>query len=189
MSRRPAQTSSFITRKAVMPDLPRMLDLINGYASMGIMLPRTVFEMAEGIRDFTVAVADGRLVGCGALHFYGPGTAEIRSLAVHPDWKKLGVGRKLVETLEAEAVQHGVSSVFAFTYVPGFFEKLGFAEVDRAELPSKVWKDCLICPKFQSCDEIAVKKVLSHTRVDTTPICGEECSSPSEEPILMPILR
>jgi amino-acid N-acetyltransferase len=128
-------------------------------------------------------------VGCGALHFYGPGTAEIRSLAVHPDWKYHGVGRMLVEALEREAVDHGLAWVFAFTYVPVFFQKLGFTEVDRAELPSKVWKDCLRCPKFQSCDEIAMRKKLAHKGVSTAPICGEEAAATAIEPILMPILR
>jgi len=189
MNEQPRPIGSLVTRKAVMPDLTHMLELINGYAGMGIMLPRTLFELAEDIRDFTVAVADGRLVGCGALHFYGPAAAEIRSLAVHPDWKSHGVGRMLVEALEKEAVDLGLAWIFAFTYVPGFFQKLGFAEVDRAELPSKVWKDCLICPKFQCCDEVPMRKKLPHQGVDTAPLCGDGLESQPLEPILMPILR
>jgi amino-acid N-acetyltransferase len=134
--------------------------LINGYASQGIMLPRTELELAENIRDFTVATVDGALAGCGALHFYGVKTAEVRSLAVHPDWKKHGVGAKLVRALEAEAAVHGIRVLFAFTYVADFFRKLDFVEVDRRLLPSKVWKDCLRCPKLQCCDEIAMQKLL-----------------------------
>lgn len=148
------------TRKAGMRDIPNILALINSYAAKGVMLPRTEFEMSENIRDFSVAYEGQTLVGCGALHFYTPTSAEVRSLAVLPEMKQHGVGRALVEALEQEARNNDLESIFAFTYVPQFFGKLGFAEVERGELPLKAWKDCLRCPKFQNCDEIAVLKNL-----------------------------
>src|SRR5579862_5725090 len=147
-------------RKAGMRDIHALLQLINSYAAQGIMLPRTEFEISENIRDFTVVYAGSRLIGCGALHFYTPTSGEIRSLAVAPDVKKQGVGVFLIEALEKEAVHNGLHAIFAFTYVAEFFRKLGFQEVDRGLLPLKVWKDCLSCPKFQCCDEIAVLKAL-----------------------------
>jgi amino-acid N-acetyltransferase len=149
-----------IIRKASLTDIPSLLELINAYATKGIMLPRTEFEMAENIRDFLVAFDGGKLVGCGALHFYTAASGEVRSLAVDPAVKTRGIGRAIVEALEEEARQQDLFSLFAFTYVPGFFGKLGFEEVDRGELPLKAWKDCLRCPKFQACDEIAVLKRL-----------------------------
>jgi amino-acid N-acetyltransferase len=148
-------------RKALLTDIPALLDLINSYAANGIMLPRTEFEMAENIRDFLVACDHNRkVVGTGALHFYTPGSGEVRSLAVEPGQKTHGIGRSLVEALEAEARQNDLHSLFAFTYVDKFFHKLGFEEVNRDELPLKAWKDCLRCPKFQACDEIAMLKRL-----------------------------
>ena len=147
-------------RKASMRDISNLLSLINAYAAKGVMLPRTEFELSENIRDFTVAYDGSVLAGCGALHFYTPGSAELRSLAVLPAMEGRGVGRMLVDTLEAEARENDLEAIFAFTYVPQFFEKLGFAEVERGELPLKAWKDCLRCPKFQNCDEIAVLKRL-----------------------------
>jgi amino-acid N-acetyltransferase len=147
-------------RKAVIRDVPRILELINSYAAQGIMLPRTEFEMSENIRDFSCAYDGDQLLGCGALHFYSATSAEVRSLAVWPNVKQQGVGRAIVEALEAEARENDLESIFAFTYVPGFFAKLGFSEIERGELPLKVWKDCLRCAKFQSCDEIAVLKRL-----------------------------
>lgn len=143
-------------RKASLTDIPALLRLINAYAAKGIMLPRTEFEMAENIRDFTVAFDGPQLVGCGALHFYTTTSAEVRSLAVDPNQKSHGLGRLIVESLIEESNQHGLHSLFAFTYVDGFFRKLGFDVVDRGELPLKAWKDCLRCPKFQACDEIAM---------------------------------
>lgn len=147
-------------RKASIRDIHAILEVINAYAAQGAMLPRTEFEMSEHIRDFSVVYQDGRLLGCAALHFYTPTTAEVRSLAVRPEMKQHGIGRVLVENLEHEARENDLESLFAFTYVPGFFAKLGFFEVERGELPLKAWKDCLRCPKFQNCDEIAVLKRL-----------------------------
>lgn len=149
-----------ILRKASMRDIPQMLALINSFARQGIMLPRTEFELSEGIRDFTVLLDGDRLVGCAALHFYGPAIAEVRSLAVDPSLQGAGAGRRLIEALDSEARQFDLDALFAFTYVPGFFAKLGYRQVDRGELPLKAWKDCLRCPKFQCCDEIAVLKEL-----------------------------
>jgi amino-acid N-acetyltransferase len=147
-------------RRATLKDIPVLLGLINEYASQQIMLPRTEFELAEHIRDFVVVWSDGELIGCGALHFYSPTSAEVRSLAVAPALKRGGVGRQIVAALEQEARENDLESIFAFTYVPGFFRKLGFEEVDRGELPLKAWKDCLRCPKFHACDEIAMLKYL-----------------------------
>jgi amino-acid N-acetyltransferase len=147
-------------RKAVMRDISPILTLINDYAAKGIMLPRTEFEMSEAIRDFTVVTQGSALLGCGALHFYSPTVAEIRSLAVAEDAKTQGVGRKLVAALISEAQAFELDAVFAFTYVEKFFAKVGFQVVERGTLPLKAWKDCLRCPKFQACDEIAVLRVL-----------------------------
>ncbi len=144
----------------------RYCDLINSYAAEGIMLPRTEFEISENIRDFSVVYAGSHLLGCGALHFYTPTSAEIRSLAVAPEARKQGIGVLLIQALENEAIKNDLHAIFAFTYVAEFFRKVGFHEVDRGLLPLKVWKDCLSCPKFQCCDEIAVLKAL---RSDTIP--------------------
>ena len=168
------------TRKAAMGDIPAMLDLINGYARDGIMLPRNEFELSENIRDFTV-LSDGEgVLGCAALHFYGPTIAEVRSLAVHPSTKGLGAGRLLMQALEHEAREFDVHALFAFTYVAGFFQKMGYQEVERSELPLKAWKDCLRCPKFQACDETAVVRVLKPGRQIST------LSSPEDPLVPLP---
>jgi len=151
-------------RKAVMHDIPPILDLINGYAAKGVMLPRTEFELSEAIRDFTVILSGDTLLGCGALHFYSPTLGEIRSLAVSEQARTLGVGRKLVGALVTEAQEYELDAAFAFTYVAEFFRKVGFHVVDRGVLPLKAWKDCLRCPKFQACDEIAVLRILRPAR-------------------------
>ena len=175
-------------RKAMMHDIAPILDLINGYAAKGVMLPRTEFEMSEAIRDFTVVTDNGRLVGCGALHFYSPTIGEIRSLAVHERAKTHGVGRKLIEALVTEGVHYDLDAVFAFTYVVEFFNKVGFHVVEQGVLPLKAWKDCLRCPKFQACDEIAVLRILQPQRwAESQPALSG--SWPAEEYIQIPTPR
>lgn len=171
-------------RKAGMSDIGPLLELINGYAAKGIMLPRTEFEMSENIRDFSVLYSGSDLVGCGALHFYSPVVGEVRSLAVDPNWTTHGAGRIVVEALVEEARQFSLDAVFAFTYVPGFFRKLGFEEVERGELPLKVWKDCLRCSKFQCCDEIAVVRVLRPERWRGSQMAYQDIDGP----VLLPIV-
>jgi amino-acid N-acetyltransferase len=166
-----------------MHDIRPILDLINGYAANGVMLPRTEFEMSEAIRDFTVVILGDRLIGCGALHFYSPTTGEIRSLAVDERAKTHGVGRALVGALVEEAQQYELDAIFAFTYVVEFFRKVGFHEVERGVLPLKAWKDCLRCPKFQACDEIAVLRIL---RPDRWTESREFWLAPDEQFIQLP---
>jgi amino-acid N-acetyltransferase len=177
-------------RKARMSDIAPVLQLINSYAALGIMLPRTEFEISESIRDFSVAYSGGQLVGCGALHFYSPTTGELRSLAVDESVKSHGVGRRIVESLLAEASDYSLDAIFAFTYVPAFFRKMGFTEVERGALPLKVWKDCLRCPKFQCCDEIAVMRVLRPEHWARLPQSSEQTTPyGGSEPIVFPIIR
>jgi len=176
-------------RKARMSDIALLLELINGYASRGVMLPRTEFELSESIRDFSVAYAGGQLVGCGALHFYSPTAGEIRSLAVAECAKTNGVGRRIVETLVTEASDYSLDAIFAFTYVPDFFRKLAFEEVERGALPLKVWKDCLRCPKFQCCDEIAMMRALGPAQRVTPQRGGSVYPDECDETILLPIVR
>jgi amino-acid N-acetyltransferase len=178
-------------RKARMSDIAPMLELINGYAARGAMLPRTEFEISESMRDFSIAESAGRMVGCGALHFYSPSTGEIRSLAVDESAKTHGVGRRLIETLIDEAFEYSLDAVFAFTYVPDFFRKMLFTEVERGALPLKAWKDCLRCPKFQDCDEFAMMRVLRPEHWALSSQKWGNVPSPSEgtENVLLPILQ
>jgi amino-acid N-acetyltransferase len=154
-------TETVIIRPAQLSDVPAMLRLVNGYADKKIMLPRTELELCESLRDFSVARVKGEVVGCGALHFYTMRIAELRSLAVEPSRTRSGLGAEIARELLEQAHQYGVDVVFAFTYVPHFFEKIGFKYVDRSKLPLKAWKDCLRCPMFNACDEIAMAYFVS----------------------------
>ena len=146
------------TRQAVLPDVEHIHAIIQPYADTGTLLPRTLAELSENVRDFVVAEENGRILGCGALHLYGMHLAEIRSIAVSPESKSRGVGRALVEALMDEARRQSVTCVCLFTRTPGFFGHLGFEIARRKDLPDKIYKDCVCCPKLSDCDEIAMFK-------------------------------
>jgi amino-acid N-acetyltransferase len=143
-------------RKATITDVRAIQSLINQYADTGQMLPRALNELYEGLRDFHVYDEDNTLIGVCALHISWDGLAEIRSLAVRKDRMNRGIGAELVQRCLAEAVELRVERVFALTYQDGFFRKLGFQDIDKKELPHKIWTDCLSCVKFPNCDESAL---------------------------------
>ncbi len=148
--------AGIVIRQAQLADVPAMLRLVNGYADQELMLPRTEVEICERIRDFVVAMDENEVVACGAIQFYSPHMAELRSLAVSPGRAHGGVGQRIAREILDQAREVGVEVVFAFTYVPLFFSKLGFQNIQREELPLKAWRDCLRCPKFNACDEVAM---------------------------------
>ncbi len=137
-------------------DASALHELVNGFARRGEMLPRTMAEIAENLGDFSVVRDSGRVVACGALHVLGEELAEIRSLAVREGRQGQGLGALLVHAHLQQARDLGLRTVFALTYQPSFFERLGFRQADVMSLPLKVWGECYRCPKFPTCDEIAV---------------------------------
>ena len=144
-------------RKAWMSDVKGIQGLIAEYARKGDMLPRSLADIYENLRDYFVFLGeDGELVGSAAIHIMWEDLAEVRSLAVREGKMRRGVGTQLVESCISEAIMLGIDRVFALTYKPEFFEKLGFHTVDKAELPQKIWTDCLKCSKFPDCDEVAL---------------------------------
>ena len=158
-------------RRAVVADVPGIATLINAFAERGKMLFRSHAELYETVRDFVVAENGAQVVGVCALEVIWSDLAEVRSLAVDPAWQGKRIGGRLVEAVIGEAQALGVQRVFALTYEQRFFERLGFAVVDKAALPLKVWSECIKCPKRDGCDEIAVvKTVLDRpTVVDDNP--------------------
>jgi amino-acid N-acetyltransferase len=144
-------------RKARMSDVKGIHQLIADYAKKGDMLPRSLADIYENLRDYFVFLEDdGELVGSAAIHIMWEDLAEVRSLAVREGRMRRGVGTQLVESCISEAIMLGIARIFALTYKPEFFERLGFHTVDKAELPQKIWSDCLKCSKFPDCDEVAL---------------------------------
>lgn len=150
-------------RKAKINDARKIVGIVNNFADEGAMLPRPLNEVYEQLRDFFVCEREGQIIGCCALHVSWEGLGEIRSLAVQEEYQHAGVGHSLVQHCLDEAREMGMQRVFALTYVPDFFGEFGFKECPKEELPHKVWNDCLKCPKFPNCDEVAVIHNLEET--------------------------
>ena len=144
------------TRNAVLPHAQAIHDLIATYSPDGTLLPRTLAEICENVRDFIVLEDCGQIVGCGALHLYGTHLAEIRSITVARSCQRRGGGGKLVRALLVQAKRHQVSCICLFTRTPEFFGGLGFMLAQREDLPDKIYKDCCVCPRFHNCDEVAM---------------------------------
>ena len=145
-----------VFRKAKMSDARKIHNLIDYFAQKREMLPRPLQEIYEFLRDFWVYEEEGEIRGVCALHFAWEDLAEIRSLAVDPEVQAKGIGKKLVEKCIEEAGEYNIKKIFALTYHPDFFVKLGFQKIDKKILPHKIWADCLKCPLFPDCNEEAV---------------------------------
>lgn len=148
-------------RRATTSDVGEIQDLLQWYADRGRLLPRTNEEILERLGSFLVSEQDRQLAGCVSLEVFTHELGEVRSLAVNPTMARSGHGYSLVEQIETEAKTLGLERLMALTYVPGFFEKLGFRIVSMESLPEKVFGVCVICPKFDRCDEIAMVKSLN----------------------------
>lgn len=143
-------------RKASIKDIRKIHGLVNAAAGSGEMLPRSLGELYDNMRDYFVYEDKGRILGTCALHICWEDLAEIRSLCVAAPSRKNGIGRLLVEVCLEEAKGLNIPKIFLLTYQDGFFAKCGFRIVDKKELPQKIWSDCIRCPKFPECDEIAM---------------------------------
>ena len=142
--------------KARIKDVAQMHQLVNHFANKGEMLPRPLSEIYESIRDYFVVRQGERVIACASLHVSWLDLAEIKSVAVAEDNQEQRIGAQLVEACLNEARELGIPTVFCLTYKPAFFEKFGFYQRDKMELPRKVWTECYHCPKFPNCDEVAL---------------------------------
>jgi len=143
--------------KAKINDVQRIHELVNSFADKGEMLPRALSEMYENLRDFfVIRDRSKQVIGCVALHINWSDLAEIKSLAVSEDKQAKGLGSILIEACLDEAKALEIPTVFCLTYKPAFFERHNFHQVDKMELPRKVWSECYRCPKFPDCDEVAL---------------------------------
>jgi amino-acid N-acetyltransferase len=148
-----------LVRKAIAPEVGNIYKLLNHNAEQGLLLPRSLSELYDHLRDFSVIeVGDMDIIGVCALGVCWEDLGEIRSLAVEDGYHGKKLGTQLVERCLEEAVSLGLKKIFVLTYVPKFFTRLGFRNIDKSTLPHKIWADCFKCPKFPDCDEIALMK-------------------------------
>ncbi|MDJ0622424.1 MAG: N-acetyltransferase [Desulfocapsaceae bacterium] len=150
-------------RYARMEDVKEIHSLLNRFAKQGLLLACSISSLYDRLRDFVVYVdKENVILGVCALHITWEDLAEIRSLAVYEKHQGKGIGARLVQQCLLEADMLGITKIFTLTYQPKFFKKLGFVDIDKRELPHKIWSDCINCHMFPDCDEEA----LMYTRSD-----------------------
>ena len=149
--------------KATLSDIPEMQALVTGEVKDGIILNRTEDEVATNIRSYVLAKDEDKLVGYTALHIHSKRLAEIRSLIVDEAYRGQNVGKRMVDFTLREAKELGVEEdVLVLTYLPQFFEKLNFHEINKEVIPEhKIWADCIKCIHFPVCNEVALVYKLS----------------------------
>ena len=147
-------------RKAKIEDIRQIQKLINIFAKLDLMLPRSLNELYENLRDFWVIEENKKIIGCVALHISWDDLVEIKSLAIAKNKQRQGLGKELVQACLNEAKQLGAKRIFVLTYKPNYFKRFGFKRVKTTDLPHKIWAECINCCKFPNCQEIALVKQL-----------------------------
>lgn len=145
-------------RKAKIGDVREIQKMLANHAQQGDLLPRSLSELFDNLRDIFVFVDNNQpeIIGTCSMHICWEDLAEIRSLVVRDPYRRQGIGKKLVEACISEAITLDLRRIFVLTYKVKFFQRIGFREVDKATLPHKIWADCLKCVKFPECDETAM---------------------------------
>ncbi len=145
-------------RKAKAQDVIAIYKLLEYFSGKELLLPRSLAELYDNVRDFFVAEEDGKIIGCCSLHLCWEDLGEIKSLAVEESWHGKGIARQLVDLCLKDAPDLGLKRIFVLTYVSDFFKNIGFKEISKEKLPHKIWRECISCPKFPDCGEIALIK-------------------------------
>jgi len=141
-------------RKAIITDVEHIHKLINKFAEKDLMLPRSLSEMYENLRDYYVYVENDEVKGSAALHIFWKDLAEIRSIAVDETCQRRGIATELIKMCVEEGRCLDIKKIFMLTYVPGFFKNSGFVQITKEELPHKIWFECVKCHKFPDCGEV-----------------------------------
>ena len=148
-------------KKASLGNISSMQELVLPEVESGIILERSSDEIATNIRSYTLAYAEGELVGFCALHIHTSSLAEIRSLIVKDGFRGQKIGAGIINRCIDEACTLGLQKLLSLTYKQSFFEKLGFVEIPKESLPEhKIWADCIKCKHFPVCNEVSLIKNL-----------------------------
>lgn len=148
-------------RSAKVSDVKQIHKLVEFFADNKEMLHRSLNSIYENIQEYVVAEQEGQIIGCGALHVSWDDLAEVKALAVDKNHLRQGIGTKIVNTLEKNALKLGIFTTFALSFKPAFFEKLGYEVISKEVLPQKIWSECINCHLFPDCGEVPLIKDLS----------------------------
>ena len=141
---------------ATLRDMDSVHELVTSFANRNEMLHRPLSELYENFRDYFVVKDEGRVVACGSVHVVWNDLAEIKAVGVREEYQSQGWGKRMIAQCMEAAREMGIATVFVLTHKTGYYDQLGFEEINVTSLPRKVWGECLRCPKFPNCNEIAM---------------------------------
>ena len=134
----------YAVRRALPRDVRGIRDLVDPYAQQRILLAKELVGYYEAVQEFAVAEdATGALIGCGALHVLWADLAEVRTLAVHANWRGHGVGHALLRELLDRARELGLQRVFCLTFEVDFFARHGFRAIAGTPVEGDVYAELL----------------------------------------------
>ena len=168
-----------VLRAAVSADAAALHALIASHLEEGRLLPRTLDELTIHAPRFVVAEAGGQIVGCAELAPLSQEVAEVRSLVVSRDARRLGVGVRMVEELAIRARREGYLRMTAFAHDPAFFVRRGFSIVPHTWVPEKIAHDCNACPLFRNCGQYAIVLELDRASVERSLTLRRTAGGPS----------
>lgn len=144
VAERPLPDTEVVVRRARTPDVKAIKQLVDTYAGAGPrLLEKATVTLYEDVQEFWVAEHDGVVVGCGALHVLWEDLAEIRTVAVDPEHRGLGIGHRIVAALIDTARELGLRRVFCLTFEVGFFAKHGFVPIQGTPVSPEVYAELL----------------------------------------------
>ena len=150
-------TENLTILKPTLKDIEEIQSIVLEAVKRGIILSRTDDEVATNIRSYIIAKINKKIVGVAALHIHTKKLGEIRSLVVKKEFRKKGIGKKIVKSAIEEAKELQLEEILVLTYVKEFFEKFGFQEIEKLKIPEhKIWTDCIKCIHFPVCNEVSL---------------------------------
>jgi amino-acid N-acetyltransferase len=172
-----------VIRRARTGDVAAIKELVEPLVQRRILLGKETVVFYEAVQEFRVAeTPTGELIGCGALHVMWSDLGEVRTLAVAHDWLRKGVGHALLERLESDALQLGLSRLFCLTFELEFFQRNGFEDMGDVTVDPELYSELLRSPDEGVAEFLDLARVKPNTLGNTRMIKHLDQHAPLNTP-------
>jgi len=159
---------SFTVRRARTSDVPAIQGLVEPLVQKRILLGKDLVVLYEAVQEFRVAVDENdEPIGCGALHVMWQDLGEVRTLAVSDDWLHRGAGHAILDSIEADALELGLSRLFCLTFETAFFERHGFEAIGDGVVAPDVYAQLALSPDEGVAEFLDLARVKPNTLGNT----------------------
>ena len=159
--------SEIVIRPALPRDVRSIAEVAAPYTANRVLISKDLIAYFEDVQEFLVAVDGDQLVGCGALHVFWDDIAEVRTIAVRDDYKKRGVGSRIVSALIQRARDLGLTRVFCLTFEVDFFAQFGFKEITGTPVGTDVYQQMLRSHDYGVAEFLDLARVKPNTLGNT----------------------